>query len=167
VRVHPFAEKMIRERLARHGVTCGPLGMHYGAEGMGPALYLEDPEGNIVELKGPATGPEEDAMGLAGERCEACRPDAPRVTERGIAELSPQIPEWKIVEREGITRLERSFQGTPPGPSHEMGGGDRDLVVPQDQGTTPQRLHHGGQDCRALPVSLRPPRWGSDRQPSG
>lgn len=110
VRVHPFAEEMIRERLARHGVTCGPLGMHYGAEGMGPALYLEDPEGNIVELKGPATGPEEDAMGLAGERCEACRPDAPHVTERGIAELSPQIPEWKIVESEGFTRLERSFQ---------------------------------------------------------
>jgi len=50
VRVDPFAEEMIRERLARHGVTCGPLEMHYGAEGMGPALYLEDPEGNIVEL---------------------------------------------------------------------------------------------------------------------
>ena len=110
VRVHPFAEEMIREHLAQHDVTCGALEMHYGAEGEGPALYFEDPEGNIVELKGPALGPDGDAVGLAGERSEACHPDAPRVTEREIAELSPQIPEWKIVERAGISRLERSFQ---------------------------------------------------------
>jgi glyoxylase I family protein len=65
VRVHPFAEEMIREYLAHHDVTCGALEMHYGAEGKGPALCFEDPEGNIVELKGPATGPEGDVMGLA------------------------------------------------------------------------------------------------------
>ncbi len=84
--------------------------MYDGAEGTGPALYFEDPEGNIVEFKGPTTSQEEDVMGLAGERCEACQPDAPRVTDREIAELSPQIPEWEIVERAGISRLERSFQ---------------------------------------------------------
>ena len=49
-------------------------------------------------------------MGLTAERCEACHPGAPRLTEQEIAELSPQIPEWKIVEREGIMRLERDFQ---------------------------------------------------------
>jgi pterin-4a-carbinolamine dehydratase/extradiol dioxygenase family protein len=110
VRVQPFEEEELREHLARHGISCGELKMNYGAEGKGPTLYFEDPEGNIVELKGPAIIPEEDAAGLAGERCEACRPDAPRVTEREIAELSRLIPEWKIVEREGIERLERSFR---------------------------------------------------------
>jgi 4a-hydroxytetrahydrobiopterin dehydratase len=46
---------------------------------------------------------------LTSERCVACRRDAPRVTEAEIAELKPQIPEWRMEEREGIPRLERSF----------------------------------------------------------
>jgi glyoxylase I family protein len=25
----------------------------YGAEGEGPPIYLDDPQGNVVELKGP------------------------------------------------------------------------------------------------------------------
>ena len=44
---------------------------------------------------------------LARERCVACRRDSPRVTEAEIAELKPQIPEWELVEREGVQRLER------------------------------------------------------------
>ena len=47
---------------------------------------------------------------LARERCVACRRDAPQVTEAEILELSPQIPDWSIVEREGIRRLERVFR---------------------------------------------------------
>lgn len=31
-------------------------GNRYGADGQGPSLYLKDPEGNTVELKGPAGG---------------------------------------------------------------------------------------------------------------
>ena len=46
---------------------------------------------------------------LARERCGACRRDSPRVTEAEIAELKPQIPEWELVEREGVQRLERVF----------------------------------------------------------
>ncbi len=46
---------------------------------------------------------------LTTEKCVACRPDAPRVTEAEIAELMPQIPQWRIVERDGIPRLERVF----------------------------------------------------------
>ena len=49
---------------------------------------------------------------LTNEKCTACRRDAPRVTEAEIAELRPQIPEWALVEREGIQRLERSFRFT-------------------------------------------------------
>jgi len=46
---------------------------------------------------------------LVEERCVACRRDAPRVTEAEIAELKPLIPEWGLIEREGIPRLERVF----------------------------------------------------------
>ncbi len=46
---------------------------------------------------------------LNQQTCVACRKDAPRLTEEEIAELHPQIPDWKIVERDGIQRLERVF----------------------------------------------------------
>ncbi len=46
---------------------------------------------------------------LAEERCVACRRDAPRLTDDELAELRPQIPDWRIEEREGIPRLERTF----------------------------------------------------------
>ena len=46
---------------------------------------------------------------LTNERCVACRRDAPRVTEAEIGELKPLIPDWEIVERDGILRLERVF----------------------------------------------------------
>lgn len=46
---------------------------------------------------------------LTQERCTACRRDSPLVTETEIRELQPQIPDWTIVEREGIQRLERVF----------------------------------------------------------
>ena len=36
-----------------HGVRVGEFGSRYGAEGEGPSQYLFDPEGNLVELKGP------------------------------------------------------------------------------------------------------------------
>ncbi|HXF97153.1 MAG TPA: 4a-hydroxytetrahydrobiopterin dehydratase [Gaiellaceae bacterium] len=46
---------------------------------------------------------------LAEERCVACRRDAPRVSEAEIAELHPQVPDWELVEEEGILRLRRVF----------------------------------------------------------
>jgi 4a-hydroxytetrahydrobiopterin dehydratase len=47
---------------------------------------------------------------LTTEKCTACRRDSPLVTEAEIAELKPQIPEWTLLEREGIQRLERVFR---------------------------------------------------------
>jgi len=47
---------------------------------------------------------------LTSERCVACRRDAPQVTDGEIAELKPQIPDWTLVERAGIHRLERVFR---------------------------------------------------------
>jgi 4a-hydroxytetrahydrobiopterin dehydratase len=46
---------------------------------------------------------------LSGERCVACRRDSPRVTEAEIGELKGEIPDWRLVERDGIVRLERVF----------------------------------------------------------
>lgn len=43
-------------------------------------------------------------------KCEACRKGEPTVTEEEIQEFLPEIPEWEIVERENINRLERLFR---------------------------------------------------------
>ena len=51
-RVEPFDEADIRKQLANHGVRAGPVELRYGAEGEGPSMYLVDPEGNAIELKG-------------------------------------------------------------------------------------------------------------------
>jgi 4a-hydroxytetrahydrobiopterin dehydratase len=47
---------------------------------------------------------------LTNEKCTACRRDSPQVTEAEVQELKPQIPEWSLVEREAILRLERVFR---------------------------------------------------------
>ena len=43
-------------------------------------------------------------------KCISCNRDAPQVTEDEIAVYKPQIPEWTILEHEGISRLERIFR---------------------------------------------------------
>src|SRR5687767_15975355 len=53
VRVEPFDEPDIRHHLEAHGIEAGPVARRYGAEGDGPSIYITDPEGNVVELKGP------------------------------------------------------------------------------------------------------------------
>ena len=52
-RVEPFDEAAIRAHLGRYGVAAGPVESRFGAEGEGPSIYLSDPEGNALELKGP------------------------------------------------------------------------------------------------------------------
>lgn len=53
LRIEPFEESEIRAHLAEHGIVAGPVESRYGAEGNGPSIYISDPEGNTVELKGP------------------------------------------------------------------------------------------------------------------
>ncbi len=53
VRLDPFSEEVIREDLAQHGVVGSKLEARYGAEGNGPSIYIQDPDGNTIELKGP------------------------------------------------------------------------------------------------------------------
>ena len=52
LRVEPFDPMALVSHLASHGVTAGEIKTRFGADGMGPSLYLSDPEGNVVELKG-------------------------------------------------------------------------------------------------------------------
>ena len=56
LRVEPFDAGAITKHLAAHGVACGDEASRYGAEGQGPSVYLHDPEGNGIELKGPVAG---------------------------------------------------------------------------------------------------------------
>lgn len=95
--------------------------------------------------------------------CEACRADAPKVTDEELAELIREIPDWNIEVRDGHMELERVFlfknfkhalaftnavgeiaeaEGHHPWAADRVGQGDRDLVEPLDQGPAPQRLHH-------------------------
>ncbi len=46
---------------------------------------------------------------LSAERCVACRRDSPRVTATEIADLKHEIPDWQLLERDEIARLERVF----------------------------------------------------------
>ena len=56
LRIEVFDEAALRAHLEAHGVAAGEVKRRYGAEGDGPSLYIEDPDGNTVELKGPADG---------------------------------------------------------------------------------------------------------------
>lgn len=53
LRIEPFDEAVIRAHLEKHGVVPGEVVSRYGAEGQGPSMYITDPDGNSVELKGP------------------------------------------------------------------------------------------------------------------
>ncbi|MEN3974327.1 VOC family protein [Emcibacter sp. SYSU 3D8] len=53
LRIDPWDETAILAHLQASGAVLGETGRRYGAEGYGPSIYVSDPEGNVVELKGP------------------------------------------------------------------------------------------------------------------
>lgn len=55
--IEPYDEAALRAHLERLGIEVPESGMRYGAEGEGPSVYVRDPDGNVVELKGPAVSP--------------------------------------------------------------------------------------------------------------
>jgi len=57
LRVEPFDRAAVVAHLQAQGVRIGEFGSRYGAQGEGPSQYLFDPEGNLVELKGPPDPP--------------------------------------------------------------------------------------------------------------
>lgn len=56
LRVEPFDQEQILSFLKARGVAVGEVRTRFGAEGNGVSIYLSDPEGNTVELKGPSDG---------------------------------------------------------------------------------------------------------------
>lgn len=54
VRLEGFEGQAICAHLSRFGVHGSDLEIRYGAEGNGPSIYVQDPEGNTLELKGPS-----------------------------------------------------------------------------------------------------------------
>ncbi|NTX17033.1 VOC family protein [Myxococcus sp. CA051A] len=52
ITVQPFDEAAIRAHLAEQGVAVFAPGERYGATGEGFSFYIQDPEGNTIELKG-------------------------------------------------------------------------------------------------------------------
>lgn len=46
---------------------------------------------------------------LRTEKCIPCHGGAPPATEAEVAQWKPQVPDWQLVERDGIRRLERVF----------------------------------------------------------
>ena len=53
VRIGTFDYPALAAHLRQHGVAVGEVRRRYGAEGYGSSLYITDPDGNVVELKGP------------------------------------------------------------------------------------------------------------------
>jgi catechol 2,3-dioxygenase-like lactoylglutathione lyase family enzyme len=52
LRIEPFDQERIVAHLKRLGVEIGEIRRWFDAEGNGVSIYLNDPEGNSVELKG-------------------------------------------------------------------------------------------------------------------
>jgi len=46
---------------------------------------------------------------LAAQTCEACRTDAPQVTAEERRTFHAQVPEWDIIDRDGVPQLQRTF----------------------------------------------------------
>jgi catechol 2,3-dioxygenase-like lactoylglutathione lyase family enzyme len=53
VRIEEMDVAALTAHLKRHGIDPGEVRRRYGAEGYGSSLYITDPDGNTVELKGP------------------------------------------------------------------------------------------------------------------
>jgi catechol 2,3-dioxygenase-like lactoylglutathione lyase family enzyme len=53
LQIERFEPEALRAHLGAHGLEPGDVASRYGAQGNGPSMYLRDPDGNKVELKGP------------------------------------------------------------------------------------------------------------------
>jgi 4a-hydroxytetrahydrobiopterin dehydratase len=82
-------------------------------------------------------------MSLTNEKCIACRRDAPQVTEAELSELKPHIPEWTLVERDGIRRLERAFRF--PNFAEALQFTDRVGALAEEEGHHPAILTEWGR----------------------
>jgi len=47
--------------------------------------------------------------GLSQQECEACRADAPKISDEDLQALMPNIPDWNVIVVDGIMQLSREF----------------------------------------------------------
>lgn len=80
---------------------------------------------------------------LARGRCEPCRRGAPTVTAAETEELRPQVPDWSVVERDGVPRLERVFEF--PDFAQALEFTNRVGAVAEEQGHHPALLTEWGR----------------------
>jgi 4a-hydroxytetrahydrobiopterin dehydratase len=80
---------------------------------------------------------------LARGRCEPCRRGAPTVTAAEMEELRPQVPDWVVVERDGVPRLERVFEF--PDFAQALEFTNRVGAVAEEQGHHPALLTEWGR----------------------
>ena len=55
LQLEPVAEEDVRSHLVSHGIAVGNFASRYGAEGQGRSIYIEDPDGNVLELRARQT----------------------------------------------------------------------------------------------------------------
>src|SRR5438128_9075632 len=53
VQIEAMDVPALTAHLKRHGIDPGEVRRRYGAQGYGSSIYITDPDGNTVELKGP------------------------------------------------------------------------------------------------------------------
>jgi 4a-hydroxytetrahydrobiopterin dehydratase len=80
---------------------------------------------------------------LNNEKCTACRRDSPLVTEPEALELKAQIPEWILLKREEIDRLERVFRF--PNFAEALSFTDRVGALAEEEGHHPAILTEWGR----------------------
>ncbi|GAA4363890.1 VOC family protein [Kangiella marina] len=51
LQLKPISEQAIKDHLESHGIQAGEFDERYGAQGFGQSIYIQDPEGNTVELR--------------------------------------------------------------------------------------------------------------------
>jgi glyoxylase I family protein len=51
LQIKPISEEQIASHLTTFGVAVGEFSERYGAQGLGNSIYIEDPEGNTVEIR--------------------------------------------------------------------------------------------------------------------
>jgi 4a-hydroxytetrahydrobiopterin dehydratase len=80
---------------------------------------------------------------LSAERCEACRPGAPPVSDAEARDLVRQLTGWTVIERDGVHQLERVF--TFPDFAAALGFTNRVGAIAEAEGHHPALLTEWGR----------------------
>jgi len=80
---------------------------------------------------------------LKKQRCEACTPSSPPVSDEEQQKFRSQLPEWAIIERDTIKRLERIFTFTDF--MHALTFANRIGAIAEQEGHHPALLIEWGR----------------------